>query len=778
MSPLSIRRALLALTVLLCGGIGDQSSAQQQAFTIVTNSGLSSAQLAAAIAVTPSTSVVPVAQAMTARAAGNRVLLLSGFADDLTSLDTVIVASKSSVLRSVSSRASASYAAPWLDNGLAKARQRASAWVASYVRANGPAPDLVVIRCRATMAASNYLPRVTPAGWAAVVADHRFAAVASAIGVADLRTTMYSSASTRAAWDAYFNRFLDSSIQTSLGAPFSLAYPNAVVCTEDRYAAIPQLSTIVARSGYPSSAQQVPFSLASTPAIGFGSVGAIVADLRRIGTAASLIPTMNAPGSAQWRNGVGALPAALQAEVARHIAAIGIRYAWSAAAGWNSADGATVLAAVRDANAVLGTNAPVASASSPSFDSARIFVSGSSRAGVATWRISMVDGIEAVQATFADGSIRSITRESGSLGAWLSHPEATKLVSVQPVSPAASTPEFVLLSDDVPAVAGTGMPARAYMIIYQGVDPQSYTSGVIDTARVVAAVGQEIAAGRGSEWGVLDFEFPFSEIMDRGPSDPRFSSAMSSLVATLRAVKSAYPAIDWTYYDFPRVPYWIENRDWHAQSAQERIALQDSIITKYAPLMDELDWFLPSIYDRYERGKFGPEMLALISLSETSFREASMGFIKAYMSQPGKVRRPIIPIASPWFIEGGLATQYRPIPAAEMIADQLRPAIQAGADGIALWCSTGWLVTLATRSSAELPAYVLEDQARVREQFKIDLMGATPSSFDWTSTESAALVRGRLADVVSGAVAAVNQAYSERASSSSSTSSGASLVSR
>ncbi|NBQ13614.1 MAG: hypothetical protein EBU31_03145, partial [Proteobacteria bacterium] len=40
-------------------------------------------------------------------------------------------------------------------------------------------------------------------------------------------------------------------------------------------------------------------------------------------------------------------------------------------------------------------------------------------------------------------------------------------------------------------------------------------------------------------------------------------------------------------------------------------------------------------------------------------------------------------------------------------------------------------------------------------------MGATPSSFDWTSTESAALVRGRLADVVSGAVAAVNQAYSE-----------------
>jgi len=778
--PLSTtRHAIFSIALLLCGGIVRESSAQQPAFSIVTSGGPSSSQLATAIAVTPSTPAASVAQSMAARPAGSRILLLSGFADDLTSSDTVVVASNARVRRASFGRTATSFPSPWLDNGIAKARQRASAWVDAYVRANGAAPDLVVIRCRATMAASSYLLRLTPAGWATVCSDRRFSALATAVGVPDLQASMYSKATTRAAWDTYFGKMVDSSIEGSLGAPFSVAFPNAVVCMEDRYAASVGLATIAERAGSAMRVQQVPFSLTSTSTVGFNSVGAVISDLRRMGSAAAVLPTINAPGSAQWSNAVAALPAALQSEVVRHVAAIGIRYAWSTAAGWNSSDGTSVLAAVRDANTVLGSSVAVPSASTPACDSTQVFVSGSARAGVATWRISMADDVRAVRASFADGGFRLIMRDSGQAGAWFSHPESARLVSVQAVSAASPPPEFVLLSDDVPATAGSGLAVRPYMIVYQGVDPQSYSSGRIDAARVVAAIGQEIAAGRGSDWGVLDFEDPFNEILSHGPSDTRFAPAMASLVETLRAVKSAYPMIRWTYYNFPTVPYWIGNRDWNSLSPVENVDTKNSIAAKYGPLMDEQDWFTPSIYDRYERSKFGADFLPLISLSEKSFREATVGFFQTYMAQPGKVRRPVIPMASPWFIEGGRATQYRAIPRDELLADQLRPAILSGADGIALWCASDWLFTLATRSSADLPQYAVNEQVRVRSQFQADLLtGTDMSSFNWTSAPNVALVRARLSDVVGGAVTAVNQAYSERVASSPGTLNGASFVSR
>jgi len=318
---------------------------------------------------------------------------------------------------------------------------------------------------------------------------------------------------------------------------------------------------------------------------------------------------------------------------------------------------------------------------------------------------------------------------------------------------------FTLLSDDIGSAQTGVIPASPYLIIYQRVDPQSYQSGRMDPQAVIAAIAAEIAAGRGSDWGILDFEDPFNDIMHAGTADPRFASAMSSLVETLRAVKAAYPSMRWTYYNFPTVPYWIGNRDWNAQSPIEKINLQSSIAAKFAPLMDEVDWFLPSIYDRYESKQFAADMIPLICLSETSFREATVDFLRSYMAQPGKVRRPIIPMVSPWFIEGGRATQFRPIPSEELLSDQLRPAIMAGADGIALWCSTDWLLMLATHNGAELPQYAANEQVRVRAQFVIDFFGGTlPIDYNWSATQNIATVRDKLSAVVDNAFAVLSQA--------------------
>lgn len=760
---LVIRRVAIVIAAAACIG---SAWAQQPAMTVFLQSGPTpGAGFGSAVTVSPSSVPAAVARELATRPAGARAILLTGFADDLTSRDMVVVPSVKRGRGRVASPA-ASYPSPWLDTGASLARQRVTSWIAGYKVAGGVQPDLVVIRCRATMSASSYLARTSPAGWNAVASDRRFPALAAAVGVPDLRTKMYSSVAAQQAWDRYFERTLDAMIHSSLAQPLSQAYPGLSVCMEDRYAAPAGLPTVAARSGAVALPQQVPFTLRTQGSAGFAAVAAIVGDLWRVRGPGSAVPALPAPGSVQWMNSGGnsALPVLLQAEVARQLAAAGFRAAWSPSAGWMSPEGQAVAAAVRESNAQLGTGVPARSASAPAFDPATLLVTGSVRNGIASWRITMADGVQMALASFADGGTMPIARSAGTGGAWLSHPESRRLLAVDVASqPTASAGDFVLLSDDVPPNLPGAISARPYMIIYQGVDPQSYSSARMDTARIVTAVAQEFAAGRGSTWGVLDFEEPFNEIMDHGPSDPRFAGAMASLVETLRAVKSSYPAVRWTYYNFPRIPYWNSNRDWAALGASERLSIQDEISTKYAPLMDELDWFMPSIYDRYERSRFDASMLPLITMSESSFRDASVEFFRRHMSQPGKARRPIIPMASPWFIEGGRATQYRAIPADELIGDQLRPAIDAGADGIALWCATDWLSTLATRDGADFPEYARVEQIRVRQQFAADFVaGGSSPSFDWTAPANAAMVRARLSAIVTNAIVAVNRAVADR----------------
>lgn len=759
-------RPAAVLALAFAASLAPSVAAQQAAIVVHTSpASVGIEGFRGAVTVTPSTPASVVAREMAARPAGQRSLLLEGFADDLTSVDVVAVPAlkdrKGRVVRPAST-----FPSPWLDMGASRARGRSAAWFAAYVSAGGPAIDLAVIRCRATLAASQYLARVTPTGWNAVAQDQRFPALAAAIGVPNLRRSIFSSASAREAWTRYFDRAVDAQLHSAVGGPLLQAFPEAIVCGEDRYCAAAGQLTIAARSGITGVPQHVPFKLAGVATPGFVTLGTMLTELSRLRGPGTAIPTVPAPASPRWNGSAGtpALAPILQAEFIAQLAASGYRHAWSPSAGWNTASGTAVAAMVRESNARLGGGPPSRSASEPTFDSARFLVRGSVRDGIATWRISMADGIEAATARFQDGGTAVVSRGGIGSGGWLSHPESRRLESVelhQSAVPPASEGGFLLLSDDLPGQASpASIPANRYMIIYQGVDPQSYASARISPANVIAAVHAEIAAGRWSEWGVLDFEDPFNEIMDHGPSDPRWQSAMGSLIDTVRAVKSAFPTVRWTYYNFPRVGYWNFERDWSSLTAAQRDAVRQDAVARYAPLMEELDWFMPSIYDRYERAGLDPSMRDFFVGAERSFRVASVDFLRRYMDQPGKVRRPVIPMASPWFIEGGRAPQWRAIPVDELIADQVAPTIAAGADGIALWCVTGWLSTIATREGTGFSAYSLQEQARFRAQFATDrLGGAVPPGYQWGSPSSVALVRSHLADVVAGAVEAVSQSW-------------------
>jgi len=322
-----------------------------------------------------------------------------------------------------------------------------------------------------------------------------------------------------------------------------------------------------------------------------------------------------------------------------------------------------------------------------------------------------------------------------------------------------ATPPFVILSDSAGTATASGQQVPKYLIIYQNdVDP-SAVSGTIDIPRVIAGIKREIDAGRSQPWGVLDFEDPFNEVMDHGPSDPRFATAMQSLVNTIRAVKAAFPSIAWTYYNFPRVAYWNSNRGWDAIPETESIALQEEALTRYAPMLPELDWFMPSIYDRYEKSLFSPSMVPVICGAERAYRATCVGFIKRYMARDGVVRRPIIPIACPWFIEGGRATLARSIPVEELVEDQFRPVIVAGADGIAMWCAIDWVMVVATTPAANLPERYWPEQQAVRNQFVIDLFGGAPVNWDTASTINE--LRTKLDSMIDTAIGSARSTYDE-----------------
>ena len=760
-----------AVAIALMGA--PEASAQQRALTLVSFPGtLPGADQASAVLAVPGSSASAVSRALASRPSGTRVLLLDGFADDLAHADVITVPPPSA--RSVPSpRSPLSCPSPWLDRGTERVRSRVAVWLLAYGAAQGVAPDLVVVRCRETMSSGSYLPRISAAGWSAIAADRRFTALAASVGVPYLKDKIFSNSgarAARAAWDRYFEGYVDACLGQAILAPLQKQFPAACICMESRYRSTGGLSTVSARNGAPVAASQVPISLArlSPSALdGFRAASTIVSDLRKVGPASSLVPGFGAPGSAQWIAGSAgsALAASWQAEVARHLAVSGVRFAWTSAAGWNTADGRLVRAAISGANLRIGDAAggPAVAPSVPRFDAAAFFASGGVRGGRTTWRISMAAGIQAAVVTFGDGSAETIQREPDGCGAWLSCPASRQLASID-VPSSSAAPQFVVLSDSLPDTAAPGAaPAGRYMIVYQSVDPQSYLTGKMDPAKVVAGVRQEIEAGRGSEWGVLDFEDPFNEILDRGPSDPRYAESLDSLVAALKAVKAAFPAVRWTYYNFPRLPYWNAGRDWSSLAPEEGSAIKESVVSRFGPLMDQVDWFMPSIYDRYERALFSADMRSLIAVSESSFRDATVTFLRDYMSIPGKVRRPIVPMASPWFIEGGRATRARAVPIDELVSDQLKPAVAAGADGIALWCIKDWMGMLATRDCSDLAQWIRDDQAIVRAQFAMDFLGGvSPTAFDWSSPANVATVRAALDGVVSGALQAVQRVGADR----------------
>lgn len=294
-------------------------------------------------------------------------------------------------------------------------------------------------------------------------------------------------------------------------------------------------------------------------------------------------------------------------------------------------------------------------------------------------------------------------------------------------------------------LAPTG--AERYLIVYQNnADPNAAGSGVVDADRVVEEVNRLKQAGSTIRWGILDFEVPFDEIMMNGASDPRYSATVASLIGTIRRMKSVFPDVKWTYFGFPNLPYHPTGKDWGVIPDDQKNLIFDSFNGGYGPVLDELDFIMPCVYDVYESALNMPQSYSQPDVAESTARVSKIESIKRHFSVRGLPVPPIIPAASPWFQTGGgtgAAHPWKAIPIIEFMRDQVAPCLDAGASGFALWGAMPYFNAVATTPpQPNWPAYLVAEQAAIREGLMEALGVPSGSVVSWTDSTTRATLEG------------------------------------
>lgn len=376
-----------------------------------------------------------------------------------------------------------------------------------------------------------------------------------------------------------------------------------------------------------------------------------------------------------------------------------------------------------------------------------------------------------VQAAAAAASAKALADAQVAAAAALAAAAVPPVTAPAASAAVQSVTSFPIIYDSAPAVGFVSPVATAsrYLIVYQSdfgaYDPSDQTAVDVDPNAVIEVIRQKLSKAGYSEWGVLDIENPFDEILKNGPADARFDRAVASLVNVIRAVRTAYPQMKWTYYGFPRVPYWMGMNDWGQLTKDQCEVKYAEFARNYEPIMAEMDWFMPSLYDVYERAQQMPRCASPREVAEAEYRKACVYAVSRWFTRAGVAARPIIPVVSPWFQPGGVATAYKAIPMDEFCAEQVRPAIEAGASGMAIWGEMGFFLKMATASNLPTAQYVRDWQEQTRSAFASLVPAgsaalapsapASPTSIDWFAPSTVQAIGTTLNDSMSSAMRAI-----------------------
>jgi hypothetical protein len=287
---------------------------------------------------------------------------------------------------------------------------------------------------------------------------------------------------------------------------------------------------------------------------------------------------------------------------------------------------------------------------------------------------------------------------------------------------------FDRLPDSAVSAAAVEDGHAEYIIVYQGVDPNATATGLINAQLVIDSIRQE-HGDNPSGYGVLDFENPFIDRLEAGPSDPNWQMTVDTVVGALQAVKAEFPNVKWTMYSMPLIRYWLPP---YYSWADAPLAVREEAFTKalvgFDPVLRECDWLNPSAYDRYELATYSAGQHASKTAQEIAHREANVEVCNRFNDLSGLPRKPIIPMVSPMFWNSGqISYNMKQIPLEEILRDTVRPLISEGADSVAIWTGLGYWVRAAT-STQSLGLGQIEARHAITQDF---LGGIAPA--DWTA---------------------------------------------
>ncbi len=729
----SIRRAMRTPVIVVAAALSTALASHAQLVQIIDRQGPG----AGLISVTPSTP--PAAAAAAVRASGvglGRGLVMTGFADDIGNHDFLI---------SRSGRASVRVASPWIAQGGRVVAARLQSWLDAFAGAGGTA-DFVVFHCRADLGAQRY-----SRSWSAIQSDPRGALLLRSLGFRSLPPAPHADIAFVARWRSVADERLDIALTTSVMPSIRRALPNAGVAFRGHATRSASASRIDGRFGTHDLASTDPCDTASAACL-TGLRSAVSRFSAASSRPAAILMDRSLCGDLDgWR------------EAVIHSALCGAARVLSPLPG----DGAGSGGFVQTLNAELSGRLAASAAFRPVPPPARVDPSLAVSSGASALRthlrISVPQSVEAVRIAMADGSQSVVRVPAGQQGVWFEHPRGDVVQSVDPTAApdqlADGTRPLLYDSFVADSAVAPASNAEKYMLVGQyDVDRTIAQTGIIDPQLVIAQVERLIASGHGSRWGVLDFEDPFDLLWDSGDRDPRYRPALQSMIDTVRALRTRFPDIKWTYYGVPRVKYWLSGRVWSDLTQAEREAEYRKAVAPVAALMPELDFVMPGVYDVYEDAMGMPTTMTPRRVVEASWRTANVEAIKQHFRERGMPVPPIVPMVSPWFQPGGFANAQRPIPMTEFMEEQVKPLLDAGSSGIALWGAMRYFARVANWPEGHPDPAFRELRTELRAQFARDYWPSTGSlaaSVRWDLPETAQMLAQRLDVQMSDAISAV-----------------------
>jgi len=331
----------------------------------------------------------------------------------------------------------------------------------------------------------------------------------------------------------------------------------------------------------------------------------------------------------------------------------------------------------------------------------------------------------------------------------------------QPPSPERATSNHasrpILLTDAVPSLSATPqlvtLGASIWLQVNQ--DPASYQTGVID----VLAMLDYLARQGVPPWAILDFEEPFFANLKKAGSEERKRSLDSMLLA-LREAKKCYPGVKWGFYGLPNLDFWVGGKGWAELDAATRADALAKAEAACRELVAEADWLSVSVYDFYDPTMVRPGSTTSIrGTPELSVRNGIAWRTEAIqLARKLANGRPVIPMVSPYWAPGGIAPSCQLIPPADFLARQVKPCIDAGASGFAMYTGYTYRIARVTSSEPDPPRTERSyGQSEWRTAFVKDFFGGT-TPLDWSAPEVRKRLEQELTSVVLDRLRAIDRA--------------------